>query len=287
MTSTFLPSPLPGLARCYLLALAGRNHNGSGSIQAQWDCQQWQYQLPDYLSLCGALSRTQLPTWLQVVSFPMQLAVLTAPAFPLAAMGLVHLENEISCFGELVAGSAVAFRCVSEPVQPQEKGQTVALVTEAKQGDALVWRSRAVYLQRQRKAGAHNQQRQGDSFAGYANQSAQWALPRRLGWRYGWLSGDLNPIHLHPWCARLFGFKSNIAHGMWSKARCLSELAAQGVLPDSPYRVAVRFAKPILLPAQIQCHWQPACEGLDFALLSADGTLCHLTGRVEPLSSAV
>ena len=279
---------MPGLAASYLPALFVSGKQGTVPLQA---CallrQQPAYQLSDYRTLCQWPLASLPPGWLQLVSFPLQLNILTQPRFALPAMGLVHLENEISCFGELVAGSAVAFRCVSEPVQPHEKGQTVALVTVAKQGDALVWRSRAVYLQRQRKAGAHNQQRQGDSFAVYANQSALWALPRRLGGRYGRLSGDLNPIHLHPWCARLFGFKSNIAHGMWSKARCLSELAAQGVLPQQPYRVSVRFAKPILLPAQVQCHWQSAGEGLVFALLSADGSLCHLTGRVEPLSSAV
>lgn len=276
---------LPGLAASYLRALLASGNRDTVPLQA---CallpQQLTHQLSDYRTLCQWPLESLPPCWLQLASFPLQLKILTHPRFASPAMGLVHLENEISCFGELVAGSAVAFRCVSEPVQSHEKGQTIALVTEAKQGEALVWRSRAVYLQRQRKAGARDLQRQGDSFAGYANQSAQWALPRSLGWRYGRLSGDLNPIHLHPWCARLFGFKSNIAHGMWSKARCLSELAAQDVLLELPYRVAVRFAKPILLPAQVQCHWQPAGEGLDFALLSSDGTLCHLTGRVEPLS---
>ena len=63
------------------------------------------------------------------------------------------------------------------------------------------------------------------------------------------MSGDLNPIHMHPLTARLFGFKSAIAHGMWTKARCLAALEAS--LPDA-FTVEVAFKKPILLPGKVQ-----------------------------------
>ena len=76
-----------------------------------------------------------------------------------------------------------------------------------------------------------------------------WKLPGDLGRRYGSVSGDLNPIHVHPLTARLFGFPSAIAHGMWTKARCLAALEPR--LPDA-FSVEVAFKKPILLPAQVQ-----------------------------------
>ena len=57
-----------------------------------------------------------------------------------------------------------------------------------------------------------------------------------------------NPIHVHPLTARLFGFPSAIAHGMWTKARCLAALASR--LPDA-FTVDVAFRKPILLPATV------------------------------------
>ena len=38
--------------------------------------------------------------------------------------------------------------------------------------------------------------------------AATWKLPGDLGRRYGSVSGDFNPIHLHPLSARLFGFTS-------------------------------------------------------------------------------
>lgn len=75
------------------------------------------------------------------------------------------------------------------------------------------------------------------------------AAARDLGRRYGSVSGDMNPIHLHALTARLFGFPSAIAHGMWTKARCLAAL--DGRLPDS-FTVEVAFKRPILLPAKVQ-----------------------------------
>src|SRR4029078_1795482 len=59
--------------------------------------------------------------------------------------------------------------------------------------------------------------------------TAWWTLPDDLGRRYAGVSGDHNPIHLHSWSAKPFGFPRAIAHGMWTKARCLASLRP----PDS------------------------------------------------------
>src|SRR5918911_357128 len=83
--------------------------------------------------------------------------------------------------------------------------------------------------------------------AGAPRAPATWRLPGDLGRRYGGVSGDLNPIHMHPLSARLFGFPTAIAHGMWVKARCLAAL--DGHLPDA-YTVDVRFKLPMLIPAK-------------------------------------
>ena len=48
------------------------------------------------------------------------------------------------------------------------------------------------------------------------------------------------------WSAKAFGFPRAIAHGMWTKARCLAALR----LPDA-FTAEVRFKKPILLPAKV------------------------------------
>ncbi len=54
--------------------------------------------------------------------------------------------------------------------------------------------------------------------------AAEWKLPGDLGRRYAAASGDRNPIHLHALSAKAFGFPRAIAHGMWTKARCMAAL---------------------------------------------------------------
>ncbi|QJX03408.1 hypothetical protein HML84_20650 [Alcanivorax sp. IO_7] len=74
----------------------------------------------------------------------------------------------------------------------------------------------------------------------------EWKVPGNTGRRYGAVSGDRNPIHLYPLTARLFGFKRQIAHGMWSKARALGQLQQQ--LPEEVFRVDVQFKLPMFIP---------------------------------------
>jgi acyl dehydratase len=62
-----------------------------------------------------------------------------------------------------------------------------------------------------------------------------------IGRRYAAVSGDRNPIHLYGMTAKAFGFPRQIAHGMWTKARCLAAL--QGRIPDA-LTVQVAFPTP-------------------------------------------
>ncbi|MEU5715355.1 MaoC/PaaZ C-terminal domain-containing protein [Streptomyces sp. NPDC020403] len=101
---------------------------------------------------------------------------------------------------------------------------------------------------------------------------AEWRVPGDLGRRYGAVSGDRNPIHLHPLTARLFGFPRHIAHGMWTVARCLAEAEASG--PGRIRTVRADFRAPVLLPATVTY----AATGPAFEVRGSGRV--HLTGRV-------
>jgi acyl dehydratase len=62
------------------------------------------------------------------------------------------------------------------------------------------------------------------------------------------VSGDVNPIHLHPLTAKAMGFPTAIAHGMWTYARTL---AALGPAAGGPSTSRVWFRKPVLLPGSV------------------------------------
>ncbi|MFH9475835.1 MaoC/PaaZ C-terminal domain-containing protein [Streptomyces anulatus] len=109
--------------------------------------------------------------------------------------------------------------------------------------------------------------------AGGLPARAEWRLPGDLGRRYGAVSGDRNPIHLHPVTARLFGFPRAIAHGMWTVARCLAEAGD----PSSIRSVRAGFRAPVLLPATVT--YAADATGNAFELRGEKGRV-HLVGTV-------
>ena len=56
----------------------------------------------------------------------------------------------------------------------------------------------------------------------------KWFLTTQAGPQFAALNGDINFIHLHPIVARLFGFKSNIAHGVYLVSKSIAAMQAGG-----------------------------------------------------------
>jgi hypothetical protein len=83
---------------------------------------------------------------------------------------------------------------------------------------------------------------------------------------------------MHSLSARLFGFPSGIAHGMWTKARCLA--AFEGRLPDA-YSVEAAFRAPLRIPRTVHFLSGRREGGWEFAVESADGEHCHATGSIS------
>ena len=85
---------------------------------------------------------------------------------------------------------------------------------------------------------------------------------------------------MHSLTAKPLGFPGAIAHGMWTKARCLAALDSR--LPDA-FAVDVRFRKPILLPARVEFASATEGEEIAFAVRDAKRQTPHLDGLVTPL----
>ena len=99
-----------------------------------------------------------------------------------------------------------------------------------------------------------------------------------VGTDYAAVSGDRNPIHTSRLLAKVFGFPRTIAHGMWTKARCLAAL--EGRLPDT-YTVDVAFKLPILLPATVGFSAVTQGTGRDFGVHDERSGRPHLNGLVS------
>jgi acyl dehydratase len=112
-----------------------------------------------------------------------------------------------------------------------------------------------------------------------AAAGAEWRLGGDLGRRYAAVSGDRNPIHMHSLAAKPLGFPAAIAHGMWTKARCLAAIESR--LPDA-FAVEVRFRKPILLPARVQFASDEQDDQILFSVRDAKRRTPHLDGLMRP-----
>ena len=237
--------------------------------------------LAAYARVCGFPLRNTLPaTYPHILAFPLHMALMTDGRFPFPAIGLVHVANAITQHRPIGATEQLTLTVRAEDLQPHPKGRTFSIVTEARSGDELVWEETSTMLRRGGGTGEKAREKASPDL----DDSATWRLPGDLGRRYGAVSGDRNPIHLHDLTAKAFGFSRAIAHGMWTAARCLAALDAR--LPDA-FTAEVAFRRPILLPATVAFAAGPASRNATrFTVRDARTGTPHLDGTVRPVKSA-
>ncbi|HEX6967861.1 MAG TPA: MaoC/PaaZ C-terminal domain-containing protein [Micromonosporaceae bacterium] len=229
--------------------------------------------LAEYSRVCGFPLRDTLPaTYPHILAFPLAMRLMTAPDFPLPPVGLVHVANRITQVRPIDAGETLDLTVSARDLRDHDRGRQVDLVATASIDGAEVWHGVSTYLSRERSGGERGDRAKERPTP--PRPTAQWRLGRRVGTDYARVSGDRNPIHTSRLGARLFGFPRPIAHGMWSKARCLATL--EGRLPDA-YTVQVAFKLPILLPATVAFAARPQWS---FALHDARSGKPHLVGTV-------
>jgi MaoC like domain len=252
-----------------------------------------------YARVCGfSLRNTLPPTYPHVLAFPLHMAAMADGSFPFGAVGLVHIENRIAQHRPIGVGEELKLVVRPTPLQPHKRGRTFSLLTEAWSADELAWESTSTMLHRggasptavEVPAAMRTKplRREDGGGAGDApdpeeglSASAEWRLGGDLGRRYAGVSGDRNPIHMHSLTAKPLGFPSAIAHGMWTKARCLGALG--GRVPDA-FAVEVGFRKPIRLPGTVEFLGDAVSDDeIEFAVRDAKRHTPHLEGHLTPL----
>ncbi|RJQ68163.1 hypothetical protein D5S17_33225 [Pseudonocardiaceae bacterium YIM PH 21723] len=236
--------------------------------------------LAEYNKVCGFGLRDALPaTYIHTLAGPVHLQLMTDPGFPFAATGLVHIRNQITQHRPVTTGEKLTITVKLADLRAHDKGTQFDVVASASVGGETVWDGVSTILKRGKSTTSSEGGAKAPKEAAAPQEpNAVWPLPGDLGWSYAGVSGDYNPIHLNPITAKLFGFPRNIAHGMWSKARCLA--AFEGRLPEK-FTVDVSFKLPILLPAKVAFTSTEAAGGFDFALTDARKGKPHLAGTIR------
>lgn len=233
--------------------------------------------LARYARVCGFPYDDALPAvYPHLLTFGLQVRLMSGRDFPLPLPGLVHVANTITAHRRIDASEPLHVAVHAERFAGHPKGAQVDLVAAVDVGGERVWDGRSSYLARGAHAPSPGEDRPAPPEIADGPAAAVWRVPGDTGRRYAAVSGDVNPIHLHPLTARAFGFPRAIAHGMWTAARALAAL--QGRLPDAlTYDVA--FGRPLLLPSTVELRTRAVDGGWGLDVRSRKGP--HLTATLR------
>lgn len=233
--------------------------------------------LAGYGRVCGfRFDDTLPPTYPHLLTFGLQVRLMAGRDFPLALPGLVHVANTITVHRRIDAAEPLSVAVHAERFVSRPKGAQVDLLATVSVAGETVWEGRSTYLARGAHAPEAGDARPSPAEIADGPPSAVWRVGGDTGRRYAAVSGDVNPIHLHPLTARAFGFPRAIAHGMWTAARSLA--AVQGRLPEALTH-EVAFARPLLLPSTVELRTRAVDGGWDLDVRSRKGP--HLTATVR------
>jgi acyl dehydratase len=239
--------------------------------------------LARYQSLFSLLHTDEVPAgFTHVTAFPVAMALMVAPEFPLPLMGMVHLSNRVEVARTIRADEECEVFAWAQNLAGHAKGTSVELVVEVQIAGSVVWRGTSTYLAKGkylRGRGVDPVER-AEFVPGFP--TAQWNLGAGVGRDYAAISGDRNPIHMSALSAKAFGFPRAIAHGMYTAARALAE--ARGLYGES-YVWEVDFAKPVLLPSKVAVAIRRLDgETVEFSGWNGKSSKLHFSGAIKPLT---
>lgn len=234
-----------------------------------------------YAAITGLRLRDAVPlTYPFALTFPMVMDLITGFDFPFSAIGAVHVENTITARRPIAISDTVGVRVHAENLREHRKGLLVDVVTEVQVGNEPAWHQVTTFLHQQRTSLSGEPKPEPPAQPKLPPPNAILRITPRQIRRYAAIGGDHNPIHTSVVGAKLFGFPTVIAHGMFSAAAVLANL--EGQLPDA-VRYTVKFGKPVLLPASLGLYTERASGGWDLSLRNMSKGYPHLTGSLRAL----
>ncbi len=234
-----------------------------------------------YAAVTGLRYGDTVPlTYPFALTFPTVMELITGFDFPFSAMGAVHVENSITAHRPISVCDTVGIRVHAENLREHRKGLLVDVLTDVYVGNEAAWQQVTTFLHQQRTSLSDEPKPEPPPQPKLPPPNAILRITPRQIRRYAAIGGDRNPIHTSKVGAKLFGFPTVIAHGMFGAAAVLANI--EGQLPDA-VRYTVKFGKPVLLPASLGLYTERVSGGWDIALRNMAKGYPHLTGAVRAI----
>ena len=203
--------------------------------------------LAAYDRVCGFRLRDELPaTYPHVLAFPLAMELMAARRSRSRCSGWCTSSNRIEQRAADPRGRARSTCACAPPTCARTTaGTQFDVVAEAAVDGEVVWRERQhLPAPRGRRAAAGPARRRPSR----RPPTAVWGVPGDIGRRYAARVRRPQPDpHAPAQPPRLFGMPGAIAHGMWTKARCLAAL--EGELP-APTPSTCAFKLPLRIPGR-------------------------------------
>lgn len=234
-----------------------------------------------YANVTGLRFGDTVPlTYPFALTFPTVMALVTGFDFPFAALGSVHIENHITQHRPIAVTDTVGVAVHAENLREHRKGLVVDIVTDLKVGNDTAWHQVTTFLHQQKTSLSDEPKPPPEKQRKPGPPNAVLRITPGQIRHYASIGGDHNPIHTNPIAAKLFGFPTVIAHGMFSAAAVLANI--EGQLPDA-VKYSVRFAKPVVLPASAGLYVDRVSDGWALTLRDLKKGEPHLRGTLEAL----
>lgn len=234
-----------------------------------------------YAAVTGLRFADTVPlTYPFTLTFPTVMNLITGFDFPFSAMGSVHVENQITRHRPIAVTDTVGISTRAENLREHRKGLMVDVITDVSVGNEVAWHQVTTFLHQQRTSLSDEPKPPPVKAPKLPPPNAILRITPGQIRRYASVGGDHNPIHTSAIGAKLFGFPTVIAHGMFSAAAVLANI--EGQLPDAvDYRV--KFGKPVILPASAGLYIDRVEAGWDLSLRNMSKGYPHLTGEIRAL----
>ncbi|KUI19812.1 dehydratase [Mycobacterium sp. GA-1285] len=234
-----------------------------------------------YAAVTGLQFGDTVPlTYPFALTFPTLMSLVTGFDFPFAAMGSVHIENHITQYRPIAVTDTVSVKVHAENLREHRRGLLVDIVTEVNVGNEQAWHQVTTFLHQQRTSLSDEPKPPPQKPPKLGPPNAMLRITPGQIRHYASVGGDHNPIHTNSIAAKLFGFPTVIAHGMFSAAAVLANI--EGQLPDA-VKYSVKFAKPVVLPASAGLYVERVSDGWDLTLRDMKKREPHLFGTVRSL----
>jgi acyl dehydratase len=234
-----------------------------------------------YAAVTGLRFGDTVPlTYPFALTFPTVMSLVTGFDFPFAALGSVHIENHITQYRPIAVTDTVSAKVHAQNLREHRRGLLVDIVTDVSVGNEKAWQQVTTFLHQQKTSLSDEPKPPPQKKPKLGSPNAVLRITPSQIRNYASVGGDHNPIHTNPIAAKLFGFPTVIAHGMFSATAVLANI--EGQLPDT-VKYSVRFVKPVVLPARAGLYVDRMTDGWELTLRHASSGDPHLIGSVTAL----